>query len=99
MAFRADEEEEALGLYAYNDKTGNWLYEESLIRRVELNENLQIHCWPNQNPQQALHKYLDVNPNDRIWSENCGCYLSLNLPELKDLKKWKYHDWLGFIRE
>ncbi len=99
MAFRAEEEEEELGLYAYNDKTGNWLYEESLIRRIELPDNQQTHCWPNQNPQQALLKYLEVKPNERIWSENCGRYLSLNLPELKDLQKWKYHDWLGFIRE
>lgn len=99
MAFRAEEEESELGLYAYNDKTGNWLYEESLIRRVELPNNPQIHCWPNQNPQQALQKYVEVHPNERIWIENCGRYLSLNLPELSKQRKWKYHDWLGFIRE
>lgn len=99
MAFRAEQEEGELGLYAYNDKTGNWLYSESLIRRVELADNPQIHCWPNQKPQQALLKYLDTISSERSWPENCGRYLSLNLPDLKDLQKWKYHDWLGFIRE
>ena len=98
MAFRSEEEQELM-LSEYDNKTGSWLKRESFLRRIELNENRQIHCWPNQNPQQALQKYVEVHPNDRIWSENCGRYLSLNLPDLKDLQKWKYHNWLGFIRE
>lgn len=98
MAFRA-EEDQHLELYEYNDKTGNWLKNEILLRRIELSENGQIHCWPNQKPEQALMKYLDTNPNDRTWIENCGRYLSLTLPELKEQRKWIYHNWLGFIRE
>ncbi|WP_374663967.1 type I-F CRISPR-associated helicase Cas3f [Acinetobacter sp.] len=98
MALRA-EEEQPLELQEYNDKTGNWLKKESLVRRVELVDNSQIHCWPNQNPEQALAKYLDTNPNDHSWMENCGRYLSLTLPELAEQRKWIYHDWLGFIRE
>ncbi|HJF28000.1 MAG TPA: type I-F CRISPR-associated helicase Cas3f [Acinetobacter lwoffii] len=97
-ALRAEEDQD-LELYEYNDKTGNWLKRESKLRRVELTENSQIHCWPNQNPEQALLKYLDTNPNDRTWIENCGRYLSLTLPELTEQKKWLYHPWLGFIRE
>lgn len=98
MALRA-EEEQPLELQEYNDQTGNWLKKESLVRRIELAENSQIHCWPNQQPESALMKYLDTNPNERTWMENCGRYLSLNLPELKENRKWLYHNWLGFIRE
>jgi CRISPR-associated endonuclease/helicase Cas3 len=97
-AFRA-EDDQYLELYEYNDKTGNWLKHESLLRRIALSENSQIHCWPNQKPEDALLKYLDINSNDRTWIENCGRYLSLTLPELKEQRKWIYHDWLGFIRE
>lgn len=98
MALRA-EEEQPLELNEYNDKTGNWLKRESFVRQVELFKNAQIHCWPNQDPAQALIKYLDTNSNERSWIENCGRYLSLTLPELSGQRKWLYHDWLGFIRE
>ena len=68
--------------------------------RAKINcKNAQIHCWPNQDPAQALIKYLDTNSNERSWIENCGRYLSLTLPELSGQRKWLYHDWLGFIRE
>ncbi|MEG0131853.1 MAG: type I-F CRISPR-associated helicase Cas3f [Acinetobacter sp.] len=97
-AFRADEEQ-PLELYEFNNKTGNWLYKQSLVRNIELIENTQIHCWPNQNPEKALMKYLDTISSERSWIENCSRYLSLTLPELKEHQKWLYHDWLGFIRE
>ncbi|MBK0063613.1 MULTISPECIES: type I-F CRISPR-associated helicase Cas3f [unclassified Acinetobacter] len=98
-ALRAENEEQALKLYQYNEKTGNWLLVESLVRRIELVNNPQIHCWPNQKTEMALQKYLDMASVERGWSENCSRYLSLNLPKLADQKKWLYHDWLGFIRE
>lgn len=98
IALRAEEDQD-LELHEYNDKTGNWLKRESWLRRVELTENSQIHCWPNQNPKLALMKYLDTISSDRSWIENCGRYLSLTLPILAEQKKWLYHDWLGFIRE
>ncbi len=98
-ALRAEEEEQALKLYQYNEKTGNWLLVESLVRRIDLVNNPQIHCWPNQKPEIALQKYLDTNSSGRSWIENCSRYLSLNLPKLAEQKKWIYHDWLGFIRE
>lgn len=98
-ALRAEDEEQFLNLYQYNEKTGNWLLVESLVRRVEIANNPQIHCWPNQQPEKALQNYLDTISSDRSWSERCSRYLSLNLPKLPDQKKWLYHDWLGFIRE
>lgn len=98
-ALRAEEEEQALKLYQYNEKTGNWLLVESLVRRIELTNNPQIHCWPNQKPEIALEKYLNTISLGRSWAENCSRYLSLNLPKLAEQKKWLYHDWLGFIRE
>ncbi|WP_353143342.1 type I-F CRISPR-associated helicase Cas3f [Acinetobacter pragensis] len=98
MAFKA-EEEQPLELHEYNPKTGNWLKRESFVRRIELTDNAQIHCWPNQDPAKALTKYLDATSSDRNWNDNCGRYLSLTLPELAEQKKWLYHNWLGFIRE
>jgi len=98
-ALRAEEQELPLKLYQYNEKTGTWLLVESLVRRIELANNPQIHCWPNQKPEIALEKYLDATSVERNWSENCSRYLSLNLPKLADQKKWLYHDWLGFVRE
>ena len=99
---RAEEEEQALKLYQYNEKTGNWLLVESLVRRIELTNNPQIHCWPDQKPEIALQRYLDTSSTERSWVENCSRYLSLNLQLFKskeEYQKWLYHDWLGFIRE
>lgn len=98
-ALRAVDEEQPLKLFQYNEKTGNWLLVESLVRRVDVVYNSQINCWPNQQPEMALQKYLDTISLDRGWAENCSRYLSLNLPKLAEQKKWLYHDWLGFIRE
>lgn len=98
-ALRAEEQEQSLQLYKYNQDTGNWLLQESLIKRIKLADNPQIHCWPNQKPENALNTYLDTISAEQQWIESCNRYLSLNLPELKDHKKWLYHDWLGFIRE
>ncbi|KAA8733235.1 type I-F CRISPR-associated helicase Cas3 [Acinetobacter qingfengensis] len=98
-ALRSEDQEQPLKLYQYNEKTGNWLLVESQVKRIELTKNPQIHCWINQKPEMALQKYLDTTLSERSWVESCSRYLSLNLPKLKDQKKWLYHDWLGFIRE
>ncbi|MCB1657502.1 MAG: type I-F CRISPR-associated helicase Cas3, partial [Pseudomonadales bacterium] len=98
-ALRAEDEEQPLKLYQYNQNTGNWLLVDSLVKALTLAENPQIQCWPNQKPNMALRKYLDTISVERSWLENCARYLSVNLPKLKEQKKWLYHDFLGFIRE
>lgn len=98
-ALRTEQPEQPLQLQQYNQDTGNWLLKESLMRRVELAVNPQIHCWPNQKPENALSKYLVTISSEAEWVDSCSRYLSLNLPTLQDNKKWLYHNWLGFIRD
>lgn len=99
VAFSAQQETTDLQLYQHNPDSGNWSLKENFLRRIKLQENAQINCWPNNAPQALLLKYLDTTKNTRSWQDNCARYLSLNLPKFEAGKKWQYHDWLGFIRE